>query len=223
MFKVESLFSKPSIVGLVGNANEAKSNLIYYILDTLKKDFKFKVYVYGLRCNVLNTTIVHSVEEIEQVQNSIIIVDEMENLFDFSDRKVKKQIEKTIRLIFHNNNILFLCGLGENFKKFLSAKLSVVIYKKTTIADLINGSVVKRIVLKYEGAEKGSNILHLNLDEALVFDGLHYEKIKIPYLKQYDTKASNVPILVRKSVPKNVQIKKVNNNNPVNQLAILNT
>lgn len=199
--KINELFNKPKIIGLCGNANEAKSNLIYFLLESLKKEFKFKVYVYGLRCKVMNTIQVYSVEEIEQVQNSIIIIDEMENLFDFSDRKVKKQIERTIRLIFHNNNILFLCGLGENFKKFLSAKLSVFIFKKTTIADLINGSVVKRVVTKYEGQEKGSNILHLKLDEALIYDGVHYSKLKIPYLKEYDTKANNVPILVRKSVP----------------------
>ncbi len=204
---LKKLFEKPKVMGIVGNANEAKSNLIYWLLDELNKDFKLNVFVYGLRCPVANTIEVHSVEEIEQVKDSILIVDEITSLFDLDNRKVKAQIENTIRLIFHNNNILVVCGLGENFKKFLSAKLSAVIFKKVTIADLINGSTVKNILMAYKGNERGNNILNLDLNEALVFDGLHYTKITVPYLKKYDTKAKNVPILVPKSVRKKVQIK----------------
>ena len=197
---IHKLFNKPKVIGLVGNANEAKSNLIYWILDELKKNYKFQVYVYGLRCEFPNTITVHSIEQIEQVKDSLIIVDEMFSLFDLDNRKIKAQIENTIRLIFHNNNVLFLCGLGENFKKFLSAKLTAVIFKKVTIADLINGSTVKNIVLRYKGVERGNSILNLGLGEALIFDGLDYHKIDIPYMKAYDTKAKNVPILVRKIV-----------------------
>jgi len=203
--RISQLFLKPCVIGLVGNPNSAKSNLIYWILDELKKEYKFKVYVYGLRCPVTNTTSVHSVEEIEQVKDSILIVDEMTSLFDLDNRKVKAQIENTIRLIFHNNNILMVCGLGENFKKFLSAKLSVIMFKKTTIADLINGSTVKNILMAYKGNERGQSILNLGLGEALVFDGLHYHKVDVPYLSQYDSKKGNVSILVRKSISRNVQ------------------
>ncbi len=203
--KISKLFNKPKVIGLIGNANEAKSNLIYWLLDELKKDYKFKVYVYGLRCPVTNTIQVHSIEEIEQVKDSILIIDEMTSLFDLDNRKVKAQIENTIRLIFHNNNILLLCGLGENFKKFLSAKLTAVIFKKTTIADLINGSTIKRIVISYKGNERGNSILNLELNEAIIYDGEHYYKTDIPYMKVYDTKAKNVSILVPKTVSENVQ------------------
>ncbi|KKM75633.1 hypothetical protein LCGC14_1388230 [marine sediment metagenome] len=198
---ISKLFDKPKVIGIVGNANSAKSNLIYWILDELNKDFKFKVYVYGLRCPVSNTISVHSVEEIEQIKDSILIVDEMTSLFDLDNRKVKAQIENTIRLIFHNNNILLICGLGENFKKFLSAKLTAVIFKKVTIADLINGSTVKNIVMAYKGNERGQSILNLGLGKAIIFDGLHYNKVNVPYLSQYDSKKGNCAILV----PKNVQ------------------
>jgi len=197
---ISKLFNKPKVIGLIGNANEAKSNMIYWVLDFLKKDYKFKVYVYGLRCEFPNTIQVHSVGEIEQVKDSILIVDEMTSLFDLDNRKVKAQIENTIRLIFHNNNILLICGLGENFKKFLSAKLSVVIFKKVTLADMINGSTVKNILMDYKGNERGQSILNLALGEALIYDGVHYHKIDVPYLPKYDTKAKNVPILVRKNV-----------------------
>ena len=172
--ELNKLFNKPKVIGLVGDTNTAKSNTIYWILDDLKKNFKFNVYVYGLRSTFPKTQEVTSIEEIEQVKNSIIIVDEMFSLFDLDNRKIKAQIENTIRLIFHNNNILLVCGLGENFKKFLSAKLTAIIFKKVTLADLINGSTVKNIVLRYKGNERGSSILNLSLGEALIFDGLHY-------------------------------------------------
>jgi len=196
--KITKLFNKPKIVGIIGNTNEAKSNLIYWILNQLYKKYDLTVYVYGLRCSFPGTKSVHSVEELEQVKDSILIIDEMTSLFDLDNRKVKAQVENTIRLIYHNNNILVLCGLGENFKKFLSAKLSAVIFKKVTLADLINGSTVKNIVMAYKGNERGSSILNLGLGEALVFDGLHYTKVTVPYMKKYDTKSKNVSILVRK-------------------------
>ena len=195
---LKNLFTKPKIIGLVANANEGKSNTIYWILDSLRKDYTFKLYVYGLRCPVSNTIQIYSVDELEQIKDSILIVDEMENLFDFNNRKVRKEIEKTIRLIFHNNNVLLLCGLGENFKKFLSGKLNALIFKKITFADLINGSRVKNIILNYNGVEKGTTILNLAINETIIFDGLHYKKFDVPYMKDYDTKAKNVPILVKK-------------------------
>ncbi len=206
---ISKLFNKPKVIGLIGNTNEAKSNMIYWILDFLKKDYKFKVYVYGLRCTFPNTIQVHSVKEIESVRDSILIVDEMTSLFDLDNRKVKVQIENTIRLIYHNNNILLICGLGENFKKFLSAKLSVIIFKKVTLADLINGSTVKNVLMDYKGNERGQSILNLELGKSLIFDGTHYHKIDVPYMKQYDTKAKNVPILVHKNVVKNEKLQTV--------------
>jgi len=199
------LFNKPKIIGICGNANEAKSNLIYWILNELTKDHKPTIYIYGLKVKLANTTDVNSIEELEQIKDGIIIIDEMTNLFDLTNRKIRRQIENTIRLIFHNNNILLLCGLGENFKKFLSAKLNAIIFKKTTIADLINGSTIKNILLSYKGSEMGTSILNLGLSEALLFDGLHYTKLNIPYMKEFDTKKDNVPILVPRSVTKSAE------------------
>ena len=188
----------PKIIGIIANSNEGKSNLIYWIIETLKKDYRFKIYAYGLRSSIKFINSVHSIPEIEQIKDSIVVIDEMESLFDFGNRKIRRNIENTIRLIYHNNNVLLLCGLGENFKKFISAKLNIVIFKKITFSDLINGSRAKNIISDYYGMEKGTSILNLNKNEALVFDGNSYNKIEIPYLKEYDLKSKNVPIIVLK-------------------------
>ena len=206
------LFKKPKIIGLVSDANKGKSNLIYWVLTELNKRYYCKRYAYGLRSGIEGVVPVCSIAEIEQLRNSLIIIDEFSSLFDVDNRKARRLIEKTLRLVFHNNNIVLLSGLGENFKKFISAKLSAIIYKKTTIADLINGSSIKNILLEYQGLERGSSILDLADSEAIVFDGLHYNKIDIPYLPEFDTKRGNNPIFISKSdkncaksVPKIVQ------------------
>ena len=57
--------------------------------------------------------------------------------------------------------------------------------------------------MDYNGGEKGSELLNLEKNEAIIYDGEHYSKINVPYLKEYDTKIENVSIFV----PKNVQKK----------------
>ncbi|MEK6882255.1 MAG: hypothetical protein AABY22_21735, partial [Nanoarchaeota archaeon] len=200
-----NLFKKPKIIGLVSDANKGKSNLIYWILTELNKRYYYKKYAYGLRSGIEGAVPVCSIAEIEQLRNSLIVIDEFSSLFDVENRKARRLIEKTLRLVFHNNNIVLLSGLGENFKKFISAKLSAIIYKKTTIADLINGSTIKNVLLEYQGLERGSAVLDLQDSEAIVFDGLHYNKIDIPYLPEFDTKRQNVQIFVPKNVHKIVQ------------------
>lgn len=195
--ELEQLFKDPKVIGICANANEGKSNLIYYLLHSLKANYNFKTYAYGLRIDMPNVTKVNSVPELEQIRNSIIFIDEMSSLFDLDNRKIKNQVENMIRLIYHNNNVLVLSGLGENFKKFISSKLHIIIYKKVLIADLINGSAVKNHLLDYKGYELGSTVLNLQKGEALIYDG-HYKKIDIPYMAEYDTKASNENILHRK-------------------------
>ncbi len=208
--KINKLFDRPKLIGIVANTNEGKSNLIYELIEQLKV-FDFKLYSYGLR-NDLGEQKIYSIEELESIENSVIIADEFFTLFDLEDRKKRKLIETSLRLINHNNNILVLSGLPENFKKFISGKLDVIFFKKCTIADFINGSRIKYIFLSYKGKELGSAVLNLKIDEALVFDG-HYEKISIPYHVKYDTKKKNESILKRpkkraKGVLKKVEVRK---------------
>ena len=196
------LFDKPGIIAVVGNVNEAKSNLLYHLITELNKIGEYTLYTYGLRNDLKNSIKIYSVEELEEIKNSIIILDEVINLWDLENRKAKREIEKTIRLIFHNNNILILCGVPENFKKFISGKINIFFFKKVTLADLINGCKVKNIVMNYRGNELGSGVLNLDKDETLLFDGKHYYKLKVPYYKEYDTKLNNKQII--KNVPNNV-------------------
>lgn len=195
---ITELFKEPKVIGLVGDTDSGKSNLTYFALEDLLKNYKATIYAYGLKLMPRGVQRINSVLELEQIKDSIIIIDEMFSLFDFENKKIRREIEKTIRLIFHNNNVLLLSGLAENFKKFISAKLHCIIYKKVILDDLINGSRVKTTIMNYSGIERGTSVLDIMEDEAILFDGLHYHKVKIPYMKDYDTKKNNKPILIKK-------------------------
>jgi len=217
-----NLFNEPKIIGLIADSNSGKSNLIYYLIKTLQKKAKFSLFTYGLKKEIGDFKI-YSIEELEKISNSIIFLDEFYNIFDLTDRKKVKMIEKTIRLIFHNNNILVLCGVPENFRKFISNKIRNIFFGKCTLGDFVNGSRVKEICLSYGGVELGSSVLNLPKDKFIVFDG-HYRKIDVPYLSEFDTKKNNSSILKmwedlssknnsKKNVPKIVEKKSLGNEN----------
>jgi len=210
--KVKELVSEPQIICVVGDVNSAKSNLLYHVIEEFKREGNFNLYTYGLKNRIKYATEIFSVNELEQIRNSIIIIDELNSLWDLEERRNKKMIEKTLRLIHHNNNVLIICALPENLKKFICGKINKYFFKQCTISDFINGSKAKAVCTDYKGIEAGTNILSLKKGEAIYFNGIHYSKMKVPYLSRYDTKKGNPNILTRiqkknvlKSVKKNVQ------------------
>jgi len=196
---IKKMFNKPKIIGVIADVNEGKSMVTYNLIEGLRT-FNTKIHVFGLRKKVAGTDEFHSVKEMEEFENSVIIVDEFFNLFNLDDRKQSRQIEQTLRLVNHRNNIIVLIGLPDNFKKYLSSKLSVILFKKCTLGSFINGSAVKNTCLDYKGYEMGTSILNIPINKCLVFDG-SYEMVDIEYLREYDTKADNDKILCEKNVP----------------------
>jgi len=193
--KLLELFTSPKLIGVTGDADSGKSNLLYYVIKALRNQYNFNLYSYGLRVNVLDEHKIYSVEQLEIIHNSVIIIDEFASMFDIDDRKEKKQIEQTLRLIFHNNNVVMLCGLPENFKKFIASKLDAVVFKRCALGDFINGSRVKKIAFNYRGYELGAAVLNVEVDKAIVYDGSFYHKVSVPYIEEGDTKKNNVEIL----------------------------
>ena len=193
--RFKDVFNTPKIIAVVGDVNSGKTNLLYYLLDGLKAYGKFNLYTYGLRTKINGATEIFSDEEAEQIINSVIILDEVMSLWDMESRKSKKQIEKTLRLINHHNNIIVICALPENLKKFICGKVNEWFYKKCTLSDFINNSVAAQRCKNYKGIELGNSVLSMEKSEALYFDGKHYYKINIPYIKKYDSKKSNIQIV----------------------------
>lgn len=197
VFSLTDVFSSPRIIAVVGDVNSAKSNLLYHIIEELRKNGSFNLYTYGLRSVIKNSKEIFSVNELERVEGSLIIIDELMSIWDLDNRMAKKQIEKTLRLIHHKNNILVICALPENLKKFICGKINQYFFKECTLNDFINGGKASRVVRNYKGIELGSSVLDMDKSEALFFNGLHYEKINIPYYPKYDSKKKNIKIITK--------------------------
>ena len=189
--EIITILNKPTIISIVGDTNTGKTNTIHSIINEINKEYQTNTH--SFKAGIGEP--IHSLEELEQIQNSIIIIDEFIELFDLDDRKKVKQIENTLSLTHHNNNIIILIGLPENFKKFISSKCEYIIYKKSTLKDFINGSRHKSALNSYIGHEKGSTILNLQPQESLIYKGLKWLKIETKYIKKEDTKKNNENIL----------------------------
>lgn len=195
--KIIDMLNRPKLIGLIADIHTGKSNTLYHIVETLRKGATFNLYTFGFKFPLDFAHEIYSLEELEQIENSIIIIDETFSLFDLDNRAKKKQIENTLRLLNHSNCILILCLLPENVKKFLASKLDILIFKKCTIADFINGSMTKRIVQGFCGEEKGTTVLNIPIDKALIYDGKSFFREDVPYYEKYDSKKNNQPIVKR--------------------------
>lgn len=198
MDTITEIFNKPKVIGVIADVNQGKSNLIYHIIGTLQEKTVFQLHTFGLKYSLPGAHEIWSLEELETIENSLIVIDECFSLFDLDNRGKKRQIEQTLRLLHHNNNLLLLCVLPENCKKFLASKMDVMIYKRCTMGDFINGSLTKRIAQQYKGPEAGTSVLGLKIDQALVFDG-KYHKIEVPYMEKFDSKKDNESIFKDKN------------------------
>ena len=206
--KIINYFNKPSIIAICSDVHEGKSNLIYYLVKELKLNYNFNLVTFALKSKIEGTSEINSLEQLEAVRDSIIMLDEFYTLFDLDDRKKKRQIERTLRLINHNNNILVLSGTPDNYKKYISDKISIFFYKKSKLSGYINGSVAKSNLISYEGYGMGSSMLNLDKGQVLAFDG-NYKIFDVPYLREFDTKLNNVDILVPKNVSEKMWEKNV--------------
>lgn len=204
---VEDLFSDPSIraIGLIGDPNVGKSNVIYHIIKALQEKYETKMYAYGLRVMFEGVQRINSIEELERLTNSVVFLDEFPSLFSLNNRRQVEKFEESMRKIYHSNNIVIVCGLPHNFNKFLSGLLNAIIFKQSTLIDFIQRSPAERIIASFSPAigssiQKGSRMLTMPKDIALVYDGEHYYDADVPYIVDGDAKRFNLPILIPKPI-----------------------
>ena len=197
---ITDLFRDPSIraVGIVADPNQGKSNAIYHCIKALRG--RAQIYQYGLKVQFDGIQAIHSIEELEKITNSVVFIDEFPTMFRLSNRRQVEHFEESMRKIYHSNNIMVICGLPHNFNKFLSGLLNAIIFKQCTLVDFIQRSPAERIINSYSSTggsevQKGSRVVTMPKDIALVFDGYHYHEVGVPYIKDCDTKLNNAPII----------------------------
>jgi len=205
--EVEDIFLDPSmrVIGIIADPNTGKSNTIYHMIGILKKKcVAVKMYSYGLRMPVEGVQDIHTIAELETIRDSVIFVDEFYDMMNMSNRKSAEKAERSLRTIYHSNNIMILCGLPHNFNKFVSGLLNAVIFKQCTLEDFIQRSTVQQLISSYSGGflvKKGQAVLAMAQEVALIHvGGKHFHEVEIPYIKSHDTKRFNKPILVYKNI-----------------------
>jgi hypothetical protein len=211
---VQDIFNDPSIrvIGIAADPNQGKSNLIYHLIEVFKTKYQnVKMYSYGLRVQVEGVRDIHTIYELENINNSVIFVDEFFDMMNMGNRKQAERAEKTLRTIYHSNNIMILCGLPRNYNKFVSGMLQACIFKQSTLEDFIQRSTLQQCMMAYSGGfqvTKGQYLLKMPKNVALVWmGGKHFDEVEIPYEEYGDTKRFNLPILT----PKMEEPKKIKN------------
>ncbi|MCK4260103.1 MAG: hypothetical protein KAX49_14080 [Halanaerobiales bacterium] len=191
---------------LMSRSNEGKTHTLCSLIQEYKQKYNGSVTTFGFKdalINLLDVQSFSSLIELEEIRNSVIIVDEVGILFDLENRKKRRMIEGTLRLVNHRGNKILLSGLPSDFKKFLCAKSKVFLFKTLMISDLINGSLAKEMLLQYRGLGLGAHSLLLPKEMMLCFDGRFWTE-RMPYNAAYDTKLENEN-LFKKSTEKSAK------------------
>ena len=178
---------------LMSRSNEGKTHTLCALIEEYKRQFNGNVTTFGFRdelIDLLNVNSFSSLIELEEIRNSIIIVDEVGSLFDLENRTKRHLIESTLRLVNHRGNKILLSGLPSDFKKFLCAKAKVFLFKTLMISDLINGSLAKEILLQYRGPGLGTYTLLFDKGTMLCYDGTFWKE-SCSYNEKFDTKKNN--------------------------------
>lgn len=189
---------KERVVGIVGSVNEGKTTAMFDFIDFIKKSYKTKIVCYfyheEYKHSVKGVSFAVSIEELELVENSFIFIDEFTELFDLDNRHFRKQVERMLNMLIHNNNVIVLCGLPSYYKKFISSRIKAWVFKSLRFAECINGSLLKSYINGLSGDFVGASRLRVPLN-CFMFRGAFY---KVDYNKEYDKKANNKDLFKEK-------------------------
>jgi hypothetical protein len=209
IYSVADIFSDASVrsVGVISDVHQGKTNTLNHIVKALQERYDASIWAAGLRVEMDGVEILNSVQELESIYNSVVIVDEFPDLFDLSNAKQQRDFEKSMRKIYHSNNILVICGLPRNFNLRLGAMLQAVIFKQSTLTDFIQRSPTEQAIKSYSSAfgsdiQKGSNMLTMPKNRALYHEigSKHWWDLDVPYMESVDAKRFNPPILRERPV-----------------------
>ena len=201
---VEDLLRDSTIraVGVVADKNQGKTNTLNHCIKALQTLTHCKIFSFGLRVQFPGVTEINSINELESISNSVVIIDEFIELFSLNNARQKEKFQKTMQKINHSNNIFIICGLPENFNKYLSAMLQAIIFKQCTLTSFIQRSPMEQAIKSYNApygsaVQKGSYMLTMPKNTALIHDTAtqNWWTVGVPYVKDGDAKQFNPPVL----------------------------
>jgi len=198
------IFDDPSIrsIAVVADVNQGKTNVLNALIKAIKARYDASVWASGLRNKIEGVHTLNSVAELEVLYNSVVIVDEFPDFYDITNKRQQEMFEKSVRKIFHSNNLLIICGLPRNFNTRLGSIMQAVLFKQSTLNDFIQRSPMEKIIKSFSShygslIQKGSDMLTMPLDLTLYHEvgSKHWWELEVPYVKEGDAKKDNPLIL----------------------------
>lgn len=198
------IFDDASIrsIGVLGDVNQAKTNTLNALVTAIKEKYNASVWASGLRIALDGVEQLNSISELETLYNSVVIVDEFPDFFDVNNARQQRMFEKSMRKIYHSNNILIICGLPRNFNLRLGSMLQAVIFKQCTLTDFVQRSPTDAAIKSYSSTygspiQKGQDMLTMPKETALYHEigSKHWWELDVAYIKAGDAKLSNPSIL----------------------------
>jgi hypothetical protein len=205
--KIETLadiFSDPTIrsIAVIGDVDQAKTNTLNAIVTAIKAKYDASVWASGLRIALDGVEQLNSISELETLYNSVVIVDEFPDFFDVTNARQQRMFEKSMRKIYHSNNILVICGLPRNSNLRLGSMLQAIIFKQCTLTDFVQRSPTDAAIKSYSSTygspiQKGQDMITMPKDIALYHEigSKHWWDIDVDYIKAGDAKQFNPSIL----------------------------
>lgn len=150
------LFKKYKTIGVVGNADVAKSSLVLNALLDLKTKVNMPIYILGaeeclyeyLQSKGIN--IIYSVDDILdlKIKGAIIYIDEFADIFDV--KMASKQTERIRRFfnrLAHLNDYVIISTAQTKFwNVFMCSLVKAYLVKQIEFDALVNGTLLKRKV-----------------------------------------------------------------------------
>jgi hypothetical protein len=201
---LDNIFDDPTIrsIGVIADVNQGKTNTLNAIVKAIKARYTASIWTCGLRMSIDGVEQLNSVGELETIYNSVVIVDELPDFFDITNPRENRMFEKSMRKVFHSNNIIIICALPRNFNKNLGAMLQGIIFKQCTLSDFIQRSPTDMAIKSYTSTfgspiQKGTNMLTMPKDLALYHEigSKHWHELDVEYIKEADVKQFNPDIL----------------------------
>jgi len=153
-------------VGVLGDRNTAKTNLMFYLAKTYKGKKQVVFYAYPKQIPYKQ---IHSLNELEMLTDSVIFMDEMQKHIKFYDRATSNDFLEILSTIAHNNNTLvFATPMSQYITKALDCFMTGFIYTRINDLDqLKNGSKAKRLLKEFSTERRGTRTLRLANGEYL--------------------------------------------------------
>lgn len=208
------LFRKYRVVGLVGNAGEAKTSLaLSELIEIKEKNPKVPVYVLGVEPSIVPFLVKKGIQVLEskedildlKIQNSVIFCDEFGDVFktETQNREMDK-IKRFFNRIDHLNDFVLISSARENFyNKLMDGLVKAHLVKKVEYQSLCNGTMIKRKIL---AIVENTSDYRLDIPKDtfyVVTDDDVVKKMNFKYNPELDSKKLNVNPFIEKNEKKN--------------------